>query len=211
MLSIIVFGAAGGTGQKVVEQALNAGYKVTAIVRNPAAFPLHHPQLATIKGDVFDPASFDAAMAGKDIVLSCLGARNRAPTTLYSQGTQHIMQAMQAHNIERLICLSAGAVAIPPKASWGMKFLVKNILQPLLGNVYRDMLIMEKIVSSSALNWTIIRPPRLTNGKYTGHYRMAIHTNISHPSSLSRADLADAMLQNMYNNNTYQSLVEVSY
>ena len=86
MKKIIVFGATGGTGKLVVQQALQAGYFVTVVVRNPAAFTIQHPQLEIIKGDVFQPPTFENAIKGKDAVISCLGIARNEPTTVYSEG-----------------------------------------------------------------------------------------------------------------------------
>jgi putative NADH-flavin reductase len=53
---------------------------------------------------------------------------------------------------------------------------------------------MERVVMASGLNWTIVRPPRLTNGPLTGHYRVQ-HDRMPRPRlSLSRADVAHFLL-----------------
>ena len=73
MKKIIVFGASGSTGKLVVVQALEAGYHVTVIVRNPEAFKLSDNNLEIIKGDVLQPATFEDAVTGKDAVVSVFG------------------------------------------------------------------------------------------------------------------------------------------
>src|SRR5262245_24064602 len=109
-MKIVVFGAQGGIGTHVVEQALTAGHEVTAIVRRPSAMTLQHKRLEIMQGDVLDAASFQAAVVGKDAVVSALGVRNRAPTTVYSQGVANIIQAMGAAGVRRLICVSASGL-----------------------------------------------------------------------------------------------------
>ena len=128
-----------------------------------------------IKGDVFQPRTFENAIKDKDVVVSCLGIRNRKPTTLYSEGVSNIIKAMQKENVHRIICLSAGAVIIPPKSSFMMKFVAKNILQRLFKHSYADMLVMEKMLEETDLNWTVIRPPWLRDAKHTGKYRTSIN------------------------------------
>jgi len=102
-------------------------------------------------------------------------------------------------------------VEVPPNASILMKFIIKNILQRLFKFNYADMLQMEKILSNSNLNWTVIRPPRLLNRGKTGKYRTAINDFLPDMSSLSRADLAHYIIQHLEDDKTYKSKVEISY
>jgi len=211
MKNILVFGASGGTGLEVVEQALEAGHKVTAILRHPDKFPIRHEQLRIIKGDVLNSITYENTFFGMDVVISCLGTRNREATVVYSQGVTNILQAMQKVGMDRIICLSAGAVEIAPNTSFLMKFLIKNILQKLFKYSYADMLLMEGILHGSNLNWTVIRPPRLMNGDKTGKYRTSINEFIPNMSSLNRADLADYIIHHLDDEKTYKSKVEISY
>jgi len=211
MKNILVFGASGGTGLEVVEQALEAGHKVTAILRHPDKFPIRHEQLRIIKGDVLNSITYENTFFGMDVVISCLGTRNREATVVYSQGVTNILQAMQKVGMDRIICLSAGAVEIAPNTSFLMKFLIKNILQKLFKYSYADMLLMEGILHGSNQNWTVIRPPRLMNGDKTGKYRTSINEFIPNMSSLNRADLADYIIHHLDDEKTYKSKVEISY
>jgi putative NADH-flavin reductase len=208
---IIVFGASGGTGKSVVEQALEAGHQVTVVVRNPEAFNVSNKNLEIIKGDVLQLATFENALKEKDAVVSCLGSRDRKPTTVYSKGTSNITAAMRKAGVTRIICLSAGAVIVPPKSSFVLKFVVKNILQRIFKHIYADMLVMEKMLADSGLNWTVIRAPRLTNGKHTGKYRDSVNEPLSNPSSISRADLADYIVKHLSDERTFKAKVELGY
>ena len=211
MKKIIVFGATGGTGKLVVEQALQTGHHVTVVVRNPIAFNLKHQNLEIIKGDVFQPPTFENTIKGKDIVVSCLGIQKREPTTVYSKGVTNIIRAMQSHSVNRIICLSAGAVIVPPKGSMMSKFFIKNILQKIFKYLYADMLIMEKILKATTLDYTIVRPPWLRNSSFTGKYRIAINEHLDNPTKISRADLADFIVTYLADEHTFQSIVELSY
>jgi len=211
MEKIIVFGATGGTGRLVIEQALRKGYEVTAVARNTAALAIRHERLEIVKGDVFQPHTFEGAIAGKDAVVSCLGIQNREPTTVYSEGVNNILSVMRATGVKRIICLSAAAVVVPPKASILMKFAIKNILQRIFKHSYTDMLAMEEILSKSNLNWTVIRPPWLRNSVRTGKYRAMINESLSNPSKLSRADLADYVVNHLTDEKTFRATVEISY
>lgn len=211
MKRIIVFGATGGTGKQVVEQALKAGHHVTVVVRNPDALELKFNNLKIIKGDVLNPATFENAVKGKDVVVSCLGIPKAVPTTVYSQGVFNITSAMHKEGVNRILCISSSAVAIPPGSSLIMKFLLKNIIRRLHGPVHQDMLRMEQVLSETDLNWTVIRAPRLTNGKHTGKYRITANQPFRNIPSISRADLADYIVTHLTAEETFKKMVEVFY
>lgn len=211
MKKIIVFGATGGTGKLVAEQALQAGHKVTIVVRNPNNFVMEHQNLEIIKGDVFQSSTFESAFKEEDVIVSCLGIKKREPTTVYSEGVTNIIKAMQSHNVNRIICLSAGAVIVPPKGRFMTKFFIKNILQKIFKYLYADMLVMEKILKATTLNYTIVRPPWLRDTKHTGKYRMAINEHLDNPTKISRADLADFIVNHLTDEQTFKSIIELSY
>lgn len=87
---------------------------------------------------------------------------------IYSKGMSNIIEAMDKADVYRVVCISAGAAVISPNTSCLSRFLVKNTLQRIFKYMYADMLLMEKILSESDLNWTVIRAPRLTNSPLTG-------------------------------------------
>jgi putative NADH-flavin reductase len=211
MTKIIVFGATGGTGKQVVAQALQKGYQVTVVVRNPEAFTMQHQNLSLVKGDVLQPYTFGTAMKGHDAVVSCLGIAKNVPTTVYSEGVKNITTNMRKWDIQRLICISAGAVVVSPKSSFMMQFVIKNILQRFFKHLYADMLIMEAFLKTMNLNWTVIRPPWLRDTQHTGIYRTTINEHIDKASKLSRADLADYIVNHLTDAETYKATVEISY
>ena len=206
-----MFGASGRTGKMVVEQALEKGYRVTAIVRNPEKLPIRHTDLEIVRGDVLQILSFENLIHKNATIISCLGVQNRNPTTLYSAGITNIIQTMEKAGARRILCFSAVAVIVPPKSPFVVRFFTKYILQRIFKYMYADLLAMEEIVCKSGLDWTVIRPPRLLDSKLTGTYRVSINEPLRNPSKISRADLADYMLNHASDEKTYKSIIEVSY
>jgi len=201
----------GRTGLQLAEQALNAGHFVTAVVRSPEKFTLGHKNLYVHKGDVLDLNSFNHVMKGHDVVLSTLGATSTAPTTVYSEGVRNIIQAMNVNGVSRVIVLSALAVEINPTMALWQRLFIKFILQPILKNMYADTLKMEYILKQARLDWTIIRPPQLTNSSVTGKYRVKVGTHLPRANKISRADLAHYMLHHLFDKSTYCNTVELAY
>src|SRR5437867_10875664 len=110
-MKIVIFGAAGGTGRSLVEQALAQGHEVTAFDRQPEALTIEHPHLSRVKGDIFKPEQVEAAIVGQDVVVSVLGVRPGVTIPVCSEGTKNIIAAMEKVGVKRFICQSAFVVA----------------------------------------------------------------------------------------------------
>jgi len=207
-MKLIVFGATGGIGSHVVEQALSAGHEVTAIARHPSAVTLRHEHLEVIQGDVLDPDTIRDAIEGKDAVVSAVGARDLGPTTVYSEGVANIMKAMRAAHVRRILCISASGLEPGP---WWQRLFARLFLWRILKNMYTDLVRMESEVRASGMDWTIVRPPALTNGPRTGHYQTVINQHLAHGLRLSRADTADYIVNHLKDGATYRGVVELAY
>ncbi len=207
-MKLVIFGATGGIGSQTVQQALDAGHEVTAVARRPAAITLRHPHLEVVQGDVLQPETVQKVIAGKDVVISALGVHNRAPTTVYSEGVKNIIQAMLAVQVRRLYCISASG--IEPGPLW-QRIIAKPILWTLLKEMYSDLVRMESVVTRSSVDWTIVRPPRLTDGPHTGQYQVALNQHLRRCFLISRADVADYMLSQLDNPSSHCAIVEIAY
>ncbi len=201
-MNIVVFGANGRTGKLLTKQAVAEGHAVTAVTRHPETFPLRNARLQVMRGDVFDLSSVEKAIAGQDAVLSTLGVPySRKPITLYSQGTAHIVQAMNHYGVRRLVCVSSSAT--DPQTRYhdtGGGFIFEKILKPIIINsigrtLYADMQRMETLVMNSDLDWTIVRPSGLFETPTVTDYQVA--EAFIRGRFTSRADLADCMLRQL--------------
>lgn len=209
IMHFIVFGSTGASGKQIVQQALDNGHVVTAIARDPAALTINHANLTVIKGDVLQPNICACITTTASGALG-IGSRDNKPTVLFSEGMQNIIKAMRKYDVKRILCISASAVETSPELNVFVKLATK-ILQRILKNPYRDILKMEQVLKQTNLDWTIVRPPRLTNGALKNKVRFAVNNWLPACSVISRADLAHFMLQHITNINTYQSTIEVAY
>ena len=199
---LLVIGATGGTGQQIVMQALERGLEVTALARDPAKVRVSHPKLRVVRGDVLDPASLDAAVAGQDAVLSALGHRRLfSPSRVQSDGTRNVLHAMSKHGVQRFVCEtslglgnSVGRMGLPSTL----------VFLPLFLAIYFwDKARQEQVIAASDRQWVIVRPGILTNGEKRGTYRHGVNTgSYILPGRVSRADVADFML-NQLTDDTY--------
>jgi putative NADH-flavin reductase len=193
-MNITVFGATGGTGTALVEQALAAGHEVTAVVRDPARMKVApHPRLRVVAADVMDPASIAPALAGTDAAVNTVGPHGLGRTTIQQDSVRSILQAMQQVGARRLLHIS-GSSTVDDGESWYMRFPVKPLARAtFLGNSCTDMRGAESLIRASDMEWTIFRPPAL-NSKPPRGYRTAIDRNLPHGFSVTRADLAACMV-----------------
>jgi putative NADH-flavin reductase len=200
--------ATGGIGQQLLRQALDAGHDVTAVVRNPARLPADLREARIVTADLAapQPAVLEAAIAGTDAVVSGLGPASNASAGIAERGTRAIAAAMHATAVKRLVVISAAPVGTvpspghpkPPKHDPGDGFFMRHLGAPFaraaFGKVYADLAAMEDLLRGSDLDWTVIRPPKLTNKPLTGHYRTATGQNVRGGFSVPRADVAHLML-----------------
>ena len=165
-MQVAIFGATGTTGRFVLTEALARGHRVGALVRDPDALE-RHDGLDLVVGDVLDPEAVEKTIAGSDAVVSLLGAGMRR-TTVRTDGTRVIVEAMQRMGVSRLISQSVfglgdSSASLPRR--W--RLLVKPLL---LRNAYGDHAGQEAIVAASGLDWTITRPVSLRDTEPTGRY-----------------------------------------
>lgn len=213
--NILVIGAGGGIGRKTVETALASGFHVTAVLRDPSRLSLEHPNLEVVKGDIMEPAGFQSYLQGKDAVISAIGVKggltHDEPTTLYSRGNFRLLEAMQREGASRVFFISASAVEISPALPFVVRLVARFVLQKLLRHMYSDLRAMEQLVRQSGADWTIVRPPRLTDKPATGKYRWSVNNFLRNCLSISRADVAHFMLHHIDDQSTYQGVVEIGY
>lgn len=209
-MKVTVFGATGGTGKLVVRQALAAGHEVIAVARNPAAVPGGRDRLRVVAGDVLEPASVEQAVAGSDAIVSALGSPGRKPTTVYSEGVANILRAMKAHGPRRIVALSADGVEPNPNVNLGQRLVTQLIVARIFRYQWSDMAVMERELTGSDTDWTVLRLPRLRDGVPTGKYRVTTGQPIKDSTTVSRGDVADYIVTHLDDTRAYQKIVWVS-
>jgi len=194
---ILIVGATGGTGRQLVAQALERGYVVTALARNPAKLRIAHPQLTVIQGDVLDQAAVEVAMRGQQAVVSALGHKRFFwPTRILSGGTRNLLHAMAACGVRRLVCETSLGVG-DSAGRMGLYYTLFTI--PLILPFYFwDKARQERIIAESPVDWVIVRPGRLTNAGRRGQLRHGPQVgNWLWTERISRADVAGFMLDQL--------------
>src|SRR5213083_2306579 len=200
-MKLFVIGATGRTGQEIVQQALARGHQVTAFVRSPEKITAKSERLTVLKGNVLDENQLFNAMQNQDAVISTLGPREVfKPSSMLHDSALATTRAMDRAGVTRLVVLSAAAhfPGIP-----------NRIVSFVLRNHMRDSLAMEKVVQDSGLDWTIARPPRLTQEQYAT-YRSREGAAPRRGFSISRKAVAAFMLDAIEQKKYFQKIAGIA-
>jgi putative NADH-flavin reductase len=207
-VKVLIIGATGATGQVLRREALEQGYEVTALARNPSALAPEDHRPRVLQGNALDASEVEAAVAGQDAVLSALGTRSTRPTTLFSQSTHNLISAMNKHGVRRLVCIT-GIGAGESKGHVG--FLYDRIMLPfVVKNIYEDKNRQEEAIKQSDLEWVIVRPARLTDEAAKGEYRVYLGGSYT-AKTISRADVAAFMLAQLTDETYVHKMPVISY
>ena len=200
-MKLFVIGATGRTGQEIVQQALARGHQVTAFVRSPGNISAKSERLTVLKGNVLDENQLFNAMQNHDAVISTLGPREVfKPGSMLHDSAVATTRAMNRSGVKRLVVLSAAAhfPGIP-----------NRIVSLILRDHMRDSRAMEEIVQTSGLDWTIARPPRLTE-EDCKTYRSREGAAPTMGFSLSRKAVAAFMLDAIEQQKHFHKIVGIA-
>jgi len=207
-LKLVVLGATGGTGLEIVRQVLGCGHSVTAFVRSPERLSPFQDRISVKQGNLLDTAQLEQVLKGHDVVLSGFGPRapaSKADAHLLEQFAIALTSAMSRARVRRVVVESVA-------------FLFKNSILPpayLLGRLFfpsvvADASAMEQVFAKSNLDWTMVRPPELTDNPYTGKYRVREGHLPRFGLKISRADVADFMVKTIDDRSSIRKVMGIS-
>lgn len=188
-MEILVIGAAGRTGRRVVDEAIRRGHGVTAFTRKPGALDGIAGLRGVASGDARKIDDLRAAVRGKDAVISIVAGDDLGPTTLTRDVTRQLVAAMREEGVRRLVVTSSRSI-VATRPRWAITLAWAVFLFP-----YVDLARAETIVEESELDWTIVRATRLDDGPALG----AVHIDFERDATggtahLSRADYARTLV-----------------
>ncbi len=197
-MKILIIGATRGIGKALLECALDDQFEVTALVRKPSKISISHPQLQVEQGDALVADSIAQIAQGHDAIVSCVGVPiTFKPVALFSTAARNILTAVKQNPGQKYIAVT-GIGAGDSKGHGG--FLYDKIFNPLfLKTIYADKDKEEEIITGGGVDWLIVRPGALTNGKRTGKYRIIDNLQGVVAKQISRRDVADFILKQLKN------------
>ena len=197
MAHVLIVGASEGIGFEAVKRALACGHSVRALARSANSIELNDPKLEKRTGDALNRQDVASALDGVDTVIQALGVAAGpgfiiVPVQLFSESTRILVPEMQQAGARRLISVT-GFGAGDSRASIGCLQIVPFRL--FLGRAYDDKDTQEHLIRESHLEWVIVRPVILTNGKRTGRYQVLDDPKSWRNGLISRADVADFLIR----------------
>ena len=205
MMKLLILGATGATGLRVVTQAVERLHAVTAFVRNPGPLEKFGDRITVIRGNLLDSADLGRVLSGQEAVLSAFGPRlpiSKADADLLQRFAFSLTKGMRQAGVRRVVIESTAFLfkdaIFPPAHLFGRLFFP---------GVVRDASEMENIVAKSGLDWTLVRPPQLTDKPRTGNYRTKIGHLPPFGFNISRADVADFMIKASENHASIQKVI----
>ena len=207
-MKLLVLGATGGTGLEIVRKAIEHDHSVTAFVRSPERLKSFHDRITVKQGDLLNSTELERVIQGHDAVVSGFGPRipvSKADANLLQQFAIALTRAMLRAEVRRAVVESVAFLfkdAIFPPA-----YVLGKILFP---GIVADSAAMEDVFQQSGLDWTIVRPPQLTDRPYTGNYRAREGHLPRFGFKISRADVADFMIKAAENPSLIRKIVGIS-
>jgi putative NADH-flavin reductase len=208
-MKLAVLGATGGTGLRIVEQALQRGHAVTAFVRLPERLGNLRQSVTVRQGDLLDATELEEAIRGHDAVVSGFGPRlpiAKSEKDLLSRFARALTKAMEGSDVRRAVVESTA-------------FLFRDTILPpahLVGKLFFPTVVvdasgMEEIFCTSSLDWTMVRPPQLTDHSYSGKYRVREGHLPVFGFKVSRANVAEFMVKCAENARSIRKVFGVSH
>lgn len=217
-MKLLVIGGSHGVGKKIVERALELEHTVTVFSRNPARLGIEHPNVRFYPGNVLDVQSVRRAVMGQQAVICALGLPTQMAigppfakrSYILSSGTNNILQAMTSEGVKRFMCVTAIGTGQSVRQC---TFFARVSLRVGLRWLFKEKDRQEELIKNSGLNWTIIRPTALTNGRERGNPETQVGEKLRSGilTQVSRADVAAVMLNMIDDPKSYKKATVISY
>lgn len=192
--TIALFGGSGATGKALLAHAARKGLKVRALARKASAISAVSERVEVLEGSLTNADDVSSTLQGCSAAICVFGPRPPYNDIFCEQATITIVAAMQRLGVRRLVCQTGGMIGdYAANRTLPFRFMTDtfNHREPRL---VADRAGQESVVRQSGLKWTIVKPPRLTDGAAKGTWEAGTFIRLGLLSSISRHDLAEFLL-----------------
>ena len=216
MKNVILIGASGFVGTAILNELLNRGHKVTAIVRDPAKVTASNPNLKVIQADVTDTDVLIEASKGKDAVISAYNPGWKNPN-IYEETLKNyplIVDSVKKAGVERLLIVGGAGTLFyaPGKMVMDADDVPAKLLPGIksLGEFYLNTLRKE-----NDIDWIFLSPAaNMTPGERTGKFRIGkddLVVDVNGDSNISVEDYAVAMVDELEQKHHHKERFTIGY
>jgi uncharacterized protein len=194
---IALFGATGMIGQRILNEALSRGHKVTAIVRDVTKAPQKRANLEIKPGDILKPEAVALAVAGNSVVVSAYGPRGGDPHEAWT-AVRSLMEGVAAAKettgkpIRFIVVGGAASLEVAPGVALLDTPNFSAAWKPV-ASAYREVLaILRKEATAAGLDWTYFSPAAFIQpGERTGKFRLGTDQLVVDSKGESRISCED--------------------
>ena len=216
MKNVVLIGASGFVGTAILNELLNRGHKVTAIVRDPAKVTASNPNLKVIQADVTDTDVLIEASKGKDAVISAYNPGWKNPN-IYEETLKNyplIVDSVKKAGVERLLIVGGAGTLFyaPGKMVMDADDVPAKLLPGIksLGEFYLNTLRKE-----NDIDWIFLSPAaNMTPGERTGKFRIGkedLVVDVNGDSNISVEDYAVAMVDELEQKKYHKERFTIGY
>ncbi len=190
--SVAIIGSTGKAGKHLVSTAIEQGYHVKILLRNPDKNKFSHDNLEIVVGDAQSRESLEKLTENVDIIINSVG-QNPKDAPFYSSITRDLIDIAEKKNIKRLVCVTGAVVTTPSDkkdfvAKLGV-FVMKFIYSKMVADKQKEF----SALSNSNLDWTLVRLPMISHDKGTGKIKESLKTTPG--VQITNEDIADSIIE----------------
>jgi putative NADH-flavin reductase len=196
-MKITILGSTGFVGKVLLKKALDKGYQVKTLVRNPEKLGEFKTRVEFIQGNIFNAEDIEKTVSETEAVISTVGPPQRNPgdPERYKKAMEDLVAILEKRNIRRFIHIGGAAHLGGEKENWTLgrrflRFFLNTLSKPILVAKHLEWEVLKK----SKLEWTLVRPPRIADGESKGKKLMADEKNLA-SLQVNVEDLSNFLLE----------------
>ena len=208
---ILIIGAAGQTGLFTTKEALKRGLQLNVLVRTPEKLGDIQTSVTVFKGDATNYQDILESMRGTQAVISLIGPIKDSKPGMQPEATTHIVKAMQELGLKRLITITGGGVPVEGDKPKFADKAIRALMQIVAKKALNDGIDHVEVLKKSHLDWTVVRVPMLNSDPAKGQYQIGMVGSDNLSVKISRADVANFILDILDSNDYNQKLPMISW
>ncbi|WP_348982133.1 SDR family oxidoreductase [Desulfosporosinus sp. OT] len=206
LIKILILGATGRVGGYVLNNVLQGDHDVTVLVRQPKKI-MDDQRLTIISGNVLNKDDIAKALSGIEVVISALSTDG---TTTLSDSMQLILEAMNKQAIKRIITVGTAGILQSQMDPSLLRYQSKESKRKSIWAAEEHHEVF-RLLRDSDLQWTIICPPYLSSGNFTGYYRIERDFLPQDGIAISIPDVADFVYTQVLSADYINSRIGIAY